>query len=808
MRLYVFTIVLVLLIASMATAEVNDYNGLTITSVKLSETAAVDSFLIFNSSGLIPGETLTAGRIQDAVKKLYALGIFSDVSILGEKSATGVDIFIEIKSYPRVSKIKFEGNNKIKDKKLKKEITINEGRIVSPGAIKSNVQLIKNLYEDKGYLTAKVNSSIVPNESDPGKATLTFTIEEGTKIKIRGISFVGNEQFTDNKLRSKISTKQKSHVRTGTFDSEKFREDKKKLIDFYKKEGYIDAAITADSVIHGLAKIMRYTVFSGTTYVDIPALFIKIHVDEGQRYYFGDFTWEGNEIFDDRLIGSVFNVEDGEKYNQEKYDEMLFKLYELYQDEGYWYVQIDDKKTPRDNILDVNFSMVENQPVHVRLIHIEGNSKTKDKVIRRELRIKPNSIFRRSVLGRSLREVMILNFFGNATPDWNILDNGDIDLIIKVEEKPTGQFQLGAGYSGQDKLVGTVGLGMPNFLGGGQTVNLNIDYGKLRQTFSLSYFEPWFLDTPTSLGTSVYAQERDWYGDYSEGRRGGSLRVGRRLRWPDNYFKIFSSYTLEELKYWGWYEIPDTMMVDTLPGGEVVEVRDSSVVVDYTSYTFRNLDNPFSVDKPDWPLITSSMNLSIERDSRDLAQFATKGSQVYWSGELGGTILGGNYDYWKQIVSAEFYLTPFWKLTFALKAKWGMLDGIHHSNSVPPNERFTPGGTDPDGIVRGYEDSNLGILGYNGGRSESIYNFEMVFPLVEQQFYALLFADAGNAWPTGDDFEANFYKHKKLYKSVGFGFRVVAPMIGIIGFDFGIPLNGLKADQGKLKPHFQIGRGF
>jgi len=787
MRFTGLAIVLVFVYASFAFANISDYYGKSILSVNLTETAAADSFLIFNSSGLIQGEILTAGKIQEAVKKIYALGIFSDVRIAGESTGKGVKLLIETESYPRVSKIKFNGNNKIKSKKLQKEITINEGRIVSPGTVKSNEQRIKNLYEDKGYLTAKVTSEIKPDSKEPDKVILTFKIDEGRKVKIGKISFVGNKQFTDDKLRSKMSTKQKSFFRSGTFDNEKFKEDKKKIINFYKKEGYIDAVITADSILFGDIKVMRYSAFAGTTYVDVPNVYIKIYVDEGQRYYFGNFTWEGNEIFDDEKIGSIFNVKPEQKYNQEKYDEMVFKLYEMYQDEGYWYAAIDDKKTPRDQILDVHFSIVENLPVHVRLINIEGNTKTKDKVIRRELRVKPNTIFRRSVLGRSLRDVMVLNFFGNVTPDWNILDNGDIDLIIKIEEKPTGQFQMGAGYSARDKLVGTLGLGMPNFLGGGQTVDFNADFGKSRTTFSVSYFEPWLLDTPTSLGLSVFYQERDWYDWFTEGRRGGSIRVGRRLRWPDNYFKIYSGYALEELKYFGWD-----------PNG---------------SYVADNADNPYSVDKTSWPQITSSVNSTIERDSRDLAQFATKGSDNYWSGELGGTFLGGNWDYWKQNVASEYYFTPWWKLTFALKAKWGLMAGIHNSDrDVPYSERFTPGGTDPDGIIRGYDDSRIGPTtasgGYLGGRSEAIYNIEMVVPIADQQFYTLLFIDGGNAWRTGNDLANNFYKYKELYKSFGFGFRVVAPMIGIIGFDFGIPLNGPEEDRGKLKPHFQIGRGF
>jgi outer membrane protein insertion porin family len=316
---------------------------------------------------------------------------------------------------------------------------------------------------------------------------------------------------------------------------------------------------------------------------------------------------------------------------------------------------------------------------------------------------------------------------------------------------------------------------MPNFMGGGQTVSFNSDFGKNRTTFNLSYFEPWLLDTPTSVGVSVYYQERDWYDWYTEARRGGSLSVGRRLRWPDNYFKLFTSYSLEELKY---FNISSDSRFQYL--------RETS-----------------------WPKISSKLSLTIERDSRDLAQFATKGADVYWAGTLGGTFLGGDWDYYKNVAASEYYFTPLSRLTLSLKAKFGFVDGIYNAaQGMPPAELFTPGGTDPDGIIRGYEDSRVRPVNSLGGRSMAVYNLEMIIPLAEQQFYGVLFADAGNAWRTGDDLIDNFYRYKGLYKSVGFGFRVVAPMIGIIGFDFGIPFNGPKADQGKLRPHFQIGSGF
>jgi outer membrane protein insertion porin family len=772
MRYFYFILALVVAISAVAAAEITDYLGQTITSIKLSESVGSDSFLVLNSSGLIPGEILTADKIQDAVKKIYAIGIFSNVIIKGEKSVNGVKLYIETESYPRLSSIRYAGNSKVKMKDIKKEVTITEGRIVSPGAVKNNVEAIKRLYENKGYLLATVESDITPDEKQADKVTLTFKINEGRKVKIKNIYFVDNHVFTSDKLRSKMGTKKKSFFHGGSFESDKYQEDKKKVIDFYKDQGYIDAVISEDS-----------TWYSN----DLAWMYIKLRVKEGQRYYFGKLTWQGNSVLSDNKISSAFKIKEGQTFNQEKYKNTLDKIYELYQDEGYWYTRIEEKKSPRDNYLDVDFGITEGNPAYVKMINIEGNTKTKEKVVRRELRIKPDTIFKRSILTRSLRDVMILNFFKDVQPDLAVREDNNIDLTLKIEEKETGTFSLGAGYSAQDKLVGTLGLGIPNFLGGGQTVSLDSDFGSQRTTFSLNYFEPWLLDTPTSVGISAYYQNRlnsvqlirdNLYTtlQYTENVRGGSARVGRRLRWPDNYFQIFGGYRFEKFK-----------LYDISPADEA-------------SKTFNNKLRG----------TTSVGTLSLTRDSRNLAQFATAGTYASWSGDLGGTVFGGDYNYWKQMILFEHYYTPFWKFTFAAKGKWGLLYGIRHGdNDVPFSERFTPGGTDPDGLIRGYDDSSIGQRlvssdGKIGGRSEVIYNFEMTVPISEQQLYALLFFDAGNAYLTTHGLRHNLVGN--FYKSFGFGFRVVAPMIGIIGFDFGYALDG--AQKGKIKPHFQIGRGF
>jgi outer membrane protein insertion porin family len=738
-----------------------------ILSVSVTGTATADTFLVLNSSGLIPGDILTPGMIQDAVKGVFGLGLFSDVKIDADIEPGGVRLTVVVEEYPRLRRLTFSGNKKIKNKKLAETMTLFEGRLVSRRLIKNNVDRIKSLYEEKGYLLAEIDFDESPAEEDSGLVDLKFRIKEGEKVRVRSITFDGNREFTDKKLRGKMSTRQKGFFRSGSFEKDKYLEDKDKIIAFYKKNGYTDAVILGDSIWYSQDK---------------QRMNIRIDLREGAKFYFGLFSWEGNSVIPDDKISGGIKQREGKVYDQEKYEETLFKFYEMYQDLGYWYLQIDENTSPRGDTLDFHLVLTENDPAYIRRIDIEGNSKTREKVVRRELYIKPGMIFKRSLLGRSLREVMILNFFGDVTPDWEILPDKDIDLKIKVEEKPTGQFSVGAGYSATDKLVATIGLGVPNLFGTGQTATLNVDLGSRRNSFDASYQEPWLLDTRTSLYGHFYAQDRRWYDWFTERRVGGSARLGRRLRWPDNFFQVFGGYRLERVNY---FDIT-------------------------SSYREANLGNPYSVVNQDWPRITSAASITALRDSRDLPQFPNKGSVVSWTGELAGTVFGGNWDYFKYYASAEYYKRLFsspLNTVIMARARYGEIDGIDGGeNDIPYGERFSPGGVDPDGTIRGYDDSRVGPRNAEGaylrGRYEIIYNMELSLALKEQTAYILLFADAGNAYLSLEDVKP----FKGFYRSVGFGFRVVIPFVGIMGFDFGFPFDGL--DRHSWKSHFQIGRGF
>jgi len=769
MRTKLALIVLLLLFSfSLASAQ-----SRVVSRIEVEGNLTVDSSLIGNMSGLIRGMELDPYLVQDAIRKIHAMGFFSDIEIKGEETFEGIVVTIAVREYPRLARIEIEGNKKLKKDKIYDKLTLIEGKLISPAEVKDEVRNVKSLYEEKGYLLAQVESEVIESET-AGEVVLKLKIKEGKKVKIKKISVEGNQLFSDKKIRKQMKNKEDSFFRSGEFDPEKYEEDKEKIVEFYKKEGYLDAEVVSDSIWYDASR---------------KDMFIQISVFEGPQYTFGKVSWEGNKKFSDDLLREAIKFEQGKVYDQERYEKTLEELHALYLEEGYLYTQIVDETKTKENVVDINYSISEGIPANVRKINIAGNNRTREKVIRRELWVKPGQRFRRSLLMRSLRDVMYLNYFANVLPDYEVLENGDIDLTIKVEEKPTGQFSFGAGYSERDKLVGTIGLGTPNLFGRGQTLQLNWEFGKTLQNVQLSFTEPWFLDTPTSVGFDIYNTNRRWYDEFTEERRGIGLRLGRRLSWPDNYFRLFLRYRLEDVRYFEFQTYVDTAGVK------------------------RVLPELEYLTKIKWPQRTSSFDFTIVRDSRDLPQFATSGSVLSWNAELAGGLLGGDWSYHKHLFTFHKYIPSIWKFVLVAKAKFGIIDSYGKDGTIPYSERFTPGGIDPDGVIRGYPDGTVGPRDPQGflvrGRSVLVYNLEYQFPIVEQQIYGLFLADLGNAYLAGGDVQP--FAFKNLYKSVGLGVRLVVPNLGMIGFDmaygFDYP-NPLNRDHGEWRPHFNFGTSF
>jgi outer membrane protein insertion porin family len=513
-------------------------------------------------------------------------------------------------------------------------------------------------------------------------------------------------------------------------------------------------------------------------------------VDEGEPYFLGDLTWDGVSVLDQADVDEAVTMKKGDRFSELRVGEMMAAVQSLYFDKGYVYAFIDPVPAygPEDQegkrVVDVVMRVIENEPARVAHINVLGNTKTKDHVIRREILLKPGDTFSRVLFERSIREVMSLNYFANVEldPPPTPTANGDLDVSIKVTEKPTGQATMGAGWSERDGLIGNLGVQLPNLFGNGQQFSFTWDFGRIRRTISFGFTEPWFLNTPTLVGFNVYDSELFWTTFYKQKRRGFSFQVGRRLRWPDDYFRTSVGYRLEDVIF-------------------------SDFSANY------NPSPDFDLRQFDWPIRGSAVSWTIYRDSRDRPEFPTQGSINSLRVEVAGGPFGGDQQFVKWDMSQSFYFQSFASFVLNMRVKAGLVEGFSgwgREAFVPFNEKYLAGGTSFDGQIRGYENRRVGPQDQDGlevgGQSLLIFTLEYTFPIAPQQsLFGLVFADAGNSWIDLGDTDPF-----DLRRSVGFGVRMFTPLVGLIGFDFAYGFDHFENGRrvGRWVPHFQFGQQF
>jgi len=737
--------------------------GLSVTGQK-----AADANIIKINSGLAAGKEITSEDVQNAIKNLWNLNLFSDIEILVDRElADGAYLSINVKEYPRLNKIELEGNKKIKKDDLEKELDFYRGQVISPRNILKAVKRIKKLYHDKGYLLADVEPIISDAEIED-RVILRLKINEGNKVQVKKIRFFGNEHFSDGKLRKQMKeTKEDRWWRGADFDQEKYEEDLSKVLEFYRNEGYRDAEVMSDSIYYD---------------EKMKDLFIDVTVNEGLQYYFGEITYEGNKLYDNERLTSLVNFKKGDKYSLEKLQKTVVdELGTLYYNSGYIWVMIVPREMPvSKDTVNIHFMINEGELAKVNKVHIAGNTTTKEKVIRRELRIFPGETFSKAALERSQREVWVLNYFSDVKLDYWPVGEDKIDLKFIVEEKSTALANMSAGWSERDKLIGSVGVAMNNLFGNGQRLSLDWNFGRYYRSFQISFTEPWLMDRPTLAGFSFYDTKRNdsYYYGYKQRSSGGSLRLGRRFRWPDNYFRGDWIYRIDRTEMWDF----------------------SESMIKY---------NPNNIVNEDWPLISSSVTQIFSRNSLNRPEFPTEGSEFSISTEIAGGLFGGNVGYHKHILQAGWFFPIFWKFIFYSNVTAGFISGFEKESRIPYLEYFFMGGEGMSRSIplRGYDDPLTGASTATGGRSMFKYTLEFRFPIIPNPtMFGLIFTEAGNTFENLTDTDPF-----DLRRSVGLGARIFMPMLGIIGFDYAYGFDRKDARGNKYggwHPHFVFGQSF
>lgn len=754
------TILLLLVIA--VGSAIGQQNKIRITSIDVIGTTTAAPDVIIASSGLMAGGSYGIEELGDAIRQIWSLGLFSDVKLISDRETPdGIFLIIAVEEYPRLSKVVLEGNKKIKEDDIEEAIDMYPGQPLTPFLVYEAERLIKKLYYEKGYLLAEIVPTTFEGEKENSRG-VKFDIEENKKVKIEEVIFDGIEFANERKLRRKMENIKEQRWwkfwAETDFSIDNLRADERAIEDFLKSQGFRDAEVLGDSIYYN---------------EEFTRMNLVVSIYEGAQYKYGDVTVSGNTIFDSEDILAGLNIKRGDKYNSEKLMENLeLGVRGPYMDKGYLYAQINPIEKPvAADTINISLEIVEMNPVNIRHINIVGNDKTKENVIRRELRVYPGDLFSRTSLMRSQREIMILNYFANVTPDVVPYDDDEIDLIFEVEEKNTGTATASAGWSERDGFIGTVGLQFPNFLGNGQQLGFNFQRAYSYQSLSMNFVEPWLFNTPNLVGVSlfdtdrtrgslnnVFASQYSYYTPYDVHSRGGSLTFGRRFRWPDNYFRGRWQLQAASNQY------------------------DTTKVYDWAIF---DRVNPARLEN------TSGISLkqSITRDSRNAPEFPTRGSVMSLVTTYSGGFLKGNENFFKQQANLEWY-SPLWKdkLTMRNYFEMGYMTEITDDSThiIPYDEYFFMGGA---GLIwgsalRGYSERAVGTLegsSYFGGKASFKYTMELRFLLnPNPMMYLIAFAEAGNVWDgfdTADMFD--------LKRAAGVGGRIIMPPLGMLGVDVG-----------------------
>jgi len=758
--------------------------GISVEGNKLTDAAAIIRY-----SGLTVGEKIIPGgdEIRQAIKQLWSLGIFSDIQILIDNQVgDGVFLLIKVKEYPRLNDIVIKGNDEISEKDIKDQINLVRGQIVTPQDLSKFVYNIKKKYEEKGYLLATITPELVPvSDTTDAPVNLVVNINEGKEVKIQSITFSGNKAFSSSELRGQMDdTKEKvwwMFWRSAKFDRKKYEADKEKILDFYRKNGYIDASILSDSIWYSSDK---------------EKMFIHINISEGNKYYIRHIVWEGNTRYPSNVLNQRLGLREGEVYDKQKFEENLrgnkdqTDVASLYLDNGFLTFNVDPEelRIPPDSV-DLKIKIFERNQFRIGEVEIHGNTKTEDRVIRRELFTIPGDYFSRALIIRSVRQLSQMNYFNpeKLKPDYYIVNDSTVNVTYDVEEKSSDTFNMSVGYSQAFGFSGALGISFNNFNirhplegGGGETLSFDWQFGvtSIYRTFSLSFAEPWFMDTPTSVGFSVFDTRQVYV--YDLRMTGGSISVGRRFRWPDDYFRGNWIFTVQKN--------------DIANGGGI-----------YGTGIFSEV----------------SLTQVISRNSTDSPIFPSIGSNVSLTDQIAGApVFPGTTNFHKHIISIDWYIPLFGsnKLVLYSGSMFGAVGLMKKSSYIPPTDLFFMGGTGLGYIattpLRGYDDRMVGPKqpdvsngSPTGGRALFKQTIEMRFSVTMDPIplYVLLFAEGGNVYP---DF--NHMNIFQLDRSAGFGARVMINPIGLIGFDYGYGFDPIAPGAGPSgwHFHFQFGRSF
>ncbi|MBI3999630.1 MAG: outer membrane protein assembly factor BamA [Candidatus Omnitrophica bacterium] len=724
----------------------------------------ISTTAVLNNMKTRPGIELTQQMINEDVKRLYGTGYFQDIRIDIEESPEGVRLVVVVDEKPVVRHIVIEGNQLLKERDIRKELGFIEGQVLDEFSIKQGINKVRDRYANKGFRFVKVNYR-VDTDRTTKETTVSVIIEEGVKFKVAKVQFEGIRSFKSKRLLKLMRTKPRNILllRLGTFKEEQFKDDLDRVTAFYQSQGFLDARLSHD---------FEYDETKGKG-----KIIIKIQVEEGKRYQAGRVEIKGVKVLAESEIWQRLEMLPGTTFSQQGLAEEIQRIRDFYFRYGYMNIQIlpDVNLNRETGKVDVAYQINEGDLYFVDKVKIRGNTKTKDIVIRRELRIRPGDKFDGDAVDRSKQRLENLGFFEEVSSDTEPASAPNRrDIVFKVKEKRTGELSFGAGVSSIDQFVGFAEIAQrnfdlmnwPRFTGGGQSISLRGRWGSITRDFAFSFEEPYLFNKPISLGLDAY--------DVRTENRNVDFRE-ERLGLGPTFSKAFTDFIRAGLGY---------------------------------KFEQVDLDEISSDASPDVLLfagktLLSRLKLFLSRDTRDNVFFPTKGWVTGLSGELVGTFLGADEDYYVlQANSTKYWSFQGGKHVIEWRVRLGFSDDLG-SDQVPVFDRFFAGGY---GTVRGYNFKRVGpIEGGSavGGTSMVIVNLEYTFALPYlENFKGAFFIDVGDV--ERDSYNIDFGEFRV---SIGPGIKINTP-IGPIAFYYGLPIMNRDTEDKNGRFEFSLSRSF
>ena len=837
-----YTILLFLIsYSNLINAQLNNFvkgKLYTIDSISVTGLQNFSDKTVISYSGLRKGKEirLPGEETSGILNKLWNLDLFSDINFFVTKvDGDKISIELAIEELPTLSEYKINGIKKSKTQNIIEETDIKKGKKLSESFITNTKNYIKNKFKKDGFLDTKVNINTIKDSIDNNTYKMVVNIDKGPRIKIKNISFIGNEIYSQNKLKRKLkNTKQKKSIRfwkKSKYIIKDFKEDKDNVVDFYKEKGYRDARIISDSLIRN----------------NDNSVSLNINVEEGKKYYFGDIKFIGNTVYFDNQLNQILGIQKGDAYNGVLLKKRIADtskpdgqdITNLYQNSGYLFSNINAVEVSAvEDTIDFEIRINEGKRASFNKISVVGNTKTNDHVIYRELRTKPGEIYSKDQVVRTVRELGQLGFFDaeEINPDFENVDpnSGTVDIKFDLTEAGASQIELQGGYGGGG-FIGTLGLAFNNFsmrnilnkksykplpMGDGQNLSLRLQASQFYSTYSFNFVEPWLggrqpVQFSTNLSHTIQYRYDYFTGtaDKSQSFQISGLSIGlaKRLRVPDDYFQLSQALSFQ------YYNLNNYFTgLFTFGNGQANNLAYTVALTRNNTYTnpiFPTGGSTFSISAK----LTPPYSIISGRDYNklgDLPEFQDKNGNP-----LIDKIDQEKFkwlEYYKVKFNGTWYTKLIDKLVLKTQADFGFLGAYNQDRGNIPFERFFLGG---DGMInysmdgretialRGYENQSLSSR--DGSIIYNKFSIELRYPITlkpSASIYALTFLEAGNGYDSFRSFDPFNSK-----RSTGVGVRIFMPAFGLLGIDFGYGFDNANpnlTEPNGWETHFVIGQNF